>query len=150
MPASMEKPATRISNDRWPVWLWGFSLFMAGSLALAIEAALSSSWALIALLVQIFLLITLEQSSPLTISCSDEMLFVGKAHIERKFISKVEALDSEAMRVTRGPKADPAAYLALRFWVATGVKVSINDPKDPTPYWLISTKRATDLVAALR
>ena len=148
MSASPES-ATRISNDRWPIWLWGITLFMAGSVALAIEAAISSDCALIALLIQIFLLITLEQNSPLTISCSAEMLYVGKASIERKYISQVEALDAEAMRITRGPQADPAAYLALRFWVSTGVKVVINDPNDSTPYWLISTKAAKKLVEAL-
>ena len=140
----------RISRDRWPIWLWGFGLFMAGSLALAIEAAISSRWALIALLLQIFGLVALSESTPLEIVYEAEILRVGRAQIERKYISSIEALDVEAMRITRGPKADPAAYLALRFWVATGVKISINDPKDPTPYWLVSTKRAEKLIAALK
>ena len=140
----------RISRDRWPLWLWALGLFMAGSLALAIEAAISSRWALIALVLQSFGLLLLSQSTPLEIYCADGLLHVGGAKIEREFISSIEALDSEAMRITRGPKADPAAYLALRFWVATGVKISISDPKDPTPYWLVSTKRAEKLIAVLK
>lgn len=123
---------------------------MAGSLALAIEAAISSRWALIALLLQIFGLFALSESTPLEIAYENEILRVGRAQIERKYISSIEALDAEAMRITRGPKADPAAYLALRFWVATGVKITINDPKDPTPYWLVSTKRAEKLISTLR
>jgi hypothetical protein len=39
--------------------------------------------------------------------------------------------------------------MALRFWVSTGVKIEINDPLDPTPYWLVSAKRAPALAEAL-
>jgi len=41
--------------------------------------------------------------------------------------------------------ANPRAYLALRFWVKTGVKIELADPADPTPYWLISTKKGREL-----
>ena len=122
---------------------------MALSVALAIEAAISSTWALIALLIQLFGLFALSLSTPLEIAYRDETLYVGKAHIELKYISSIEALDAEGMRITRGPKADPAAYLALRFWVSTGVKIGIDDPRDSTPYWLMSTKRVEKLISAL-
>jgi hypothetical protein len=39
--------------------------------------------------------------------------------------------------------------MALRFWIPGGVKIAINDPKDKVPYWLISSKKAQPLVAAL-
>jgi hypothetical protein len=48
---------------------------------------------------------------------------------------------------TRG--ADPAAFFAITFWISQGIKVAVKDDRDPTPYWLISTKRATELAAAL-
>ena len=122
---------------------------MAASLALAIEAALSTELALAAMIAQTFGLLLLSQRTPLEISVSNEFLYVGRARIERKFIAEVEALGAEQMRITRGPKADLAAFLALRFWVATGAKITINDENDPTPYWLVSTKAALALKAAL-
>ena len=45
--------------------------------------------------------------------------------------------------------ADPAAFNGTRFWVSTGVKVEINDKKDPTPYWLISSRKAKLLASKL-
>jgi len=53
------------------------------------------------------------------------------------------------MALTRGRNIDPRSWMALRFWVSTGVKIVIADPQDPTPYWLVSTKKATALAAAL-
>jgi hypothetical protein len=39
--------------------------------------------------------------------------------------------------------------MALRFWISRGVKIEIKDPKDATPYWLISSKKAQPLADAL-
>ncbi len=149
MAQSQAADKKRISRDRWSIGLWAFCLFMAASLALAIEAALSSNLALAAMIAQTFGLLLLSQSTPLEIAVSQDYLYVGKASIERKFITHVEVLDAEAMRITRGPKADVSAYLALRFWVPTGAKITISDSNDPTPYWLISTKSAVKLKAEL-
>ena len=122
---------------------------MAASLALAIEAALSTELALASLIAQVFGLLLLSQSTPLEISVDEQMLYVGKAKIERKYIESVQLLNADEMRCARGPEANVRAYLALRFWVQTGVKIVINDSNDPTPYWLVSTKRGKALQEAL-
>jgi len=49
----------------------------------------------------------------------------------------------------RGVQADPACFNATRFWVSTGVKVEIKDKSDPTPYWLISSRKGKSLAACL-
>jgi hypothetical protein len=49
------------------------------------------------------------------------------------------------MRLLRTRDADPAAFLAIKFWVSTGVKITLNDQRDPTPYWLISCKKMNEL-----
>jgi hypothetical protein len=46
-------------------------------------------------------------------------------------------------------QADPACFNATRFWVSTGVKVEIMDKSDPTPYWLISSRKGKALAACL-
>jgi len=48
-----------------------------------------------------------------------------------KYIKKVSALDKKQFIKLRGPDADPAAFNATRFWVNTGVKIELNDKKDP-------------------
>ncbi len=133
----------------WPIWLWLFLLFLAASLALAVWAALGTRWGSITMLVQLLGLIYLSQRTVLAIEVSESQLRVGDAHIDRKYLGNVVALTTEEMRQCRGPLSDPAGFMALRFWISTGVKVEIKDSSDPTPYWLISSKKAQPLVAAL-
>ena len=133
----------------WPAWLWLFLLFLATSLALAFWAALGVRWGAIIGLLQLLGLIYLSQRSALLLEVTESELKVGSAHIDRQFLGVVEPLSADAMRKWRGPLCDPAGFMALRFWISTGVKIEINDPKDPCPYWLVSSKKAQPLVAAL-
>ena len=89
------------------------------------------------------------RESKLEICVDEQFLKVGRAKIERRFIAGTELLDQKSMSLARTRDLDPAAYLAIRFWIKTGVKVTISDKRDPTPYWLISSKKAGDLVKAL-
>jgi len=136
-------------RDPWPIWLWLFLLFLAASLSLAVEAALGNRAAIVISVIQALLLIWASFTTPLRIEVSDEKIRVGRAVIERRFIAAVRELDSKEMALTRGRDADPRCWMALRFWVGTGVKIEINDRKDPTPYWLVSTKKAAAVATAL-
>lgn len=49
----------------------------------------------------------------------------------------------------RGPELDARAWLVIRGWVKPVVKVAIADHADPTPYWLISSRRPAEVIAAL-
>lgn len=137
------------SRDGWPFWLWLFLLFLTASLSIAIEAALGNKWALISFLVQVLLLLWASTSTPLKIEFDGENLEVGRARISRNFIEDISALSHTEMALIRGRDADPRCWMALRFWIPTGVKVDINDPADPTPYWLVSIKKAAALAAAI-
>jgi len=140
-----------VFNERvgWPIWLCAFLLFLSGSLSIAIWAALGNTWAEVSMLAQLVALIFLWQSTPLEIKVAADSLHVGPAHIERKYISSAVALSGEEMRELRGPKINTTAYMQIRFWIPTGVKVTISDPQDPTPYWLVSSKKAHQLADAL-
>jgi hypothetical protein len=133
----------------WPIWLWAFLLFLSGSLGIAIWAALGNTWAEVSMLTQLVGLLFLSQSTPLEIEVTADLLRVGPARIERKYISGVTSLTSEEMRILRGLKINTAAYMQIRFWISTGVKITISDPQDPTPYWLVSSKKAHQLAGAL-
>lgn len=137
------------SRDRWPLWLWLFCLFIAGSLAIAVEAAIGNTAAWIVLLIQILGLGWVSLSTPLPIDVDSTHLRVGSASIEHRFITHATALTSHEMALTRGRNANPRCWMAIRFWVSPGVKIEISDPLDPTPYWLVSAKRASALAEAL-
>jgi Protein of unknown function (DUF3093) len=77
-------------------------------------------------------------------------LRAGRAHIPLVLCGPVEPLDAEQARRAGGADADARAYLLLRPYIATAVRVGIDDPKDPVPYWLVSTRHPERLAAAVR
>jgi hypothetical protein len=83
------------------------------------------------------------------VEVSDGVLRAGSARIPVALLGPAEALDVAAMRHELGPGLDGRAYVCLRAWARTGVRIALNDPADPTPYWLISTRRPQLLVEAL-
>lgn len=77
-------------------------------------------------------------------------LHAGRGKIERKFLGEAIALDRIAYRQAIGRKLDARAFLAMNGWVKTGVKVTVTDPADNTPYWIISTRKPQQLVESLK
>ncbi len=73
----------------------------------------------------------------------------GRAHIPLNLIGTVEPLDADATRRVAGVDADARAYLLLRPYLKRSVKVTIDDPADPTPYWLVTTRHPQRLATAL-
>ena len=122
---------------------------MAASLSLAVWAAIGIDAAITISLIQLGLLIFTAQRTALEITVTKGWLLVGSAAIERAFIHNFEALEFKEYKRIRGVDADPASYLQIRFWVSTAIKIDLRDPKDKTPYWLISTNRANELAKVL-
>ncbi len=85
----------------------------------------------------------------LRVAVADGTLYAGKAHIPVGLIGEVEPLDKEETRRVHGVDADARAFLVTRPYVSRAVKVRIEDPADPTPYWLISTRHPRQLAAAI-
>lgn len=122
---------------------------MAGSVSLSIWAALGNGAAITVSLAQLGLFIFAAKRTALKITVTKGWLLVGPAAIERAFIHNFKALEVAEFKRVRGVDADPASYLQIRFWVSTGIKIDLRDPKDKTPYWLISTNRANELAKLL-
>jgi hypothetical protein len=72
------------------------------------------------------------------------------AHIPLEFVSGAVSLDAATLRRVVGREGDPRAFISIRPWIGPGVQVWIDDPDDPTPYWVVSTRRPRELVALLR
>jgi hypothetical protein len=84
-----------------------------------------------------------------TVSVVDGVFTAGRARIPVHHLAAPEPLDAAGVRRTAGVDADARAYLLLRPYVATAVRVRVADPADPTPYWLVSTRHAPTLAAEL-
>ena len=83
------------------------------------------------------------------IKVSDGVLYAGPAHISTRHIGEIEALDSSQTRQILGVDADARAFLVTRPYLKRSVKLEILDPTDPTPYWLINTRRPKELATAI-
>ena len=133
---------------RPPLWLMALYAFFFGSFVIAIWAAFDTRATVMSCVLSIGALVWIWFASPLRITVSDQ-LYVGKAHLEFRYIADVEVIDAATMKRLRTRDADPAAFLALRFWTPTGIKVKLNDQRDRTPYWLISSRQGHRLRDAL-
>ncbi|MFD9307443.1 DUF3093 domain-containing protein [Streptomyces sp. NPDC060048] len=77
-------------------------------------------------------------------------LAAGDARIPVTALGDPEVLDPEEARAWRTYKADTRAFMLMRSYVPTAVRVEVTDPADPTPYVYVSTREPQALVAAIR
>ncbi|WP_460070365.1 DUF3093 domain-containing protein [Streptomyces sp. YKOK-I1] len=79
-----------------------------------------------------------------------DALIAGEAKIPVAALGEAEVLDPEEARAWRTYKADVRAFLLLRAYIPTALKVQVTDPEDPTPYLYLSTREPERLAQALR
>lgn len=77
-------------------------------------------------------------------------LIAGEAKIPVTALGEAEVLDPEEARAWRTYKADTRAFLLLRAYIPTALRVEVTDPEDPTPYLYLSTREPERLAEALR
>jgi Protein of unknown function (DUF3093) len=134
---------------RPPLWLLAFIYFLLLSLVIAIWAAFDNQSAFIAWIAASVGVVVIALSARSEITVDENELRIGRAHIEVKYLESVELLTKDGMRLLRTRDADPAAYLAITFWISTGVKITLQDERDSTPYWLVSSRKAEELTRTL-
>jgi hypothetical protein len=133
---------------RVPVHWW----FLAALAVVALAAVLTVTpvWFLLSACTLVAVALSLALAAyAFTIQVADDGLTAGRARLPWSAIGRVEALDADTARALRGPDADPSAYLAIRGYVATAVRVEVVDAEDPTPYWYVSTRAPAALAAAI-
>lgn len=84
------------------------------------------------------------------VEVDDATFRAGTARIEGAFLTRVDVLDREGIRRTLGVEADARAWVCHRAWAPGAVRVALDDPLDPTPYWLVSSHHPEELATALR
>lgn len=77
-------------------------------------------------------------------------LWVGEAHLPAGVIARTAEVPQSAKSAALGRQLDPAAYVVHRGWVGPMALVVLDDPDDPTPYWLISCRNPQRVLAALQ
>ena len=67
-------------------------------------------------------------------------LLAGDANLPSTVVDRATVVPASARQNALGRQLDPAAFLITRSWVPEHVLLVLDDPEDPTPYWLISAK----------
>ena len=77
-------------------------------------------------------------------------LWADEAHLPATVVRRSAAIPARAKSAALGRQLDPAAFVMHRPWVGPMALVVLDDPDDPTPYWLVSTRRPEKVLSALR
>jgi Protein of unknown function (DUF3093) len=80
---------------------------------------------------------------------TSSLLKVANASIGREHISNVVVIPKGEGFAARGRELDPRAWIHFQGSVPTLVRVELNDPADPTPYWLFSTRKPDEIKRVL-
>jgi hypothetical protein len=133
-----------------PPWYWPVGLAVSVLLAAAVHSGYDGvrSW-LPYLLLPGTAMALLARSSSGRVRVVAGVLHVPGARVPLAVVGAVRPLTAEETRRLRGPGADLRAYVATRAWLRRAVQLRLEDPDDDTPYWLVGTRRPTELAAAL-
>ncbi len=83
------------------------------------------------------------------VEVADGELRAGRARLPLSMVSGARAAHGMEAVEERGVSLHADAWLLIRGWIPDVVRVELADPDDPTPYWLISSRRADELAAAI-
>jgi hypothetical protein len=138
-----------------PWWWWPLGFVPAILVALEVNQALSGvpDWLPIAVLFGVTAGAILWLGRPeIRVVEADGLveLWAGNAHLPTSVIAKSAEIPRSAKSAALGRQLDPAAYVLHRAWVGPMVLVVLDDPDDPTPYWLVSCRHPERVLSALR
>ena len=120
------------------------SVFVAFVVALPLLAAVMAVAVLVLVSTAVFL-----GYGGARVVVTDRSFRAGRAEVPVGLLAEPRALTAEETWQAAGPGADARAYLVLRPYTRESVLVRLLDPHDPAPYWLVSSRRAPQLAAAL-
>ena len=143
---------------RVPLWWCLPAFLLAVIIAYEVNLGVRSlpDWLPYALLLPVAaaVLVWLGRVDVRVVSTSDDgtgtELWVGTAHLPVAVISRSAEVPKSAKSAALGRQLDPAAYVVHRAWIKPMILVVLDDPDDPTPYWLVSCRRPDRVLAALR
>ena len=76
-------------------------------------------------------------------------LRVDDARLPVSVIADVVPLNAAGKREALGVGSHPLAFILQRPFLGPAVQIVLDDPQDPTPFWVISTRHPVELATAL-
>lgn len=133
-----------------PWWSWPPALGVAALLAaeIGLGAPGLKTWVPYAVLLPLTAL-GLWWLGRIRVAVEGDQLLVDDARLPVRFVADAIPLDAAGRRELLGVGADPLAFVVQRPWIPGAVQILLDDPDDPTPYWVVSSRRPDQLAAAL-
>jgi hypothetical protein len=133
-----------------PWWSWPPALLVGALLAAEIWMGSSGLRAWVPFVVVLPLTVALMLwLSRIRVTVTDTEFRVDDARLPLTAIANVVALDADGKREVLGVGAHPLAFVVQRPWIGGAVQVLLDDPADPTPYWVVSTRHPVKLATQL-
>ncbi len=132
-----------------PWWAWPAAISWPVALGVAYGYVTTATVGLLVGVLLSFVVAAALIRAAVLIVVDQGQLRAGRAMLEAEYLGTPTPLDREAARRLRGVAADGRAFSVVRGWVATGVRVDVDDSRDPTPYWYLSTRRPEALTTAI-
>lgn len=138
-----------------PWWWWLPGLGLGALFALEVNQGFPGvpKWAPYAVLLPIaaVALLWLGRTEVRVVAGADDTeLWVDGAHLPMSVVARSAEVPRSAKSAALGRQLDPAAFVMHRAWVGPMVLLVLDDPDDPTPYWLVSCRHPDRVLAALR
>ncbi|MGB5795153.1 MAG: DUF3093 domain-containing protein [Mycolicibacter algericus] len=146
----------RYREQLWvPWWWWPLGFVGNGLMAYEVRLGLRSlpGWLPFAVFfaITVAALLWLGRIQVRVVETDGEVeLWVGEAHLPAGVIARSAEVPQSAKSAALGRQLDPAAYVVHRGWVGPMVLIVLDDPDDPTPYWLVSCRYPQRVLAALQ
>lgn len=139
---------------RVPWWWWGPGLGASAVLAMEVNMGVRAlpDWLPYAVLAAVAAgtMLWLGRTEVRVVASPDGTeLWAGPAHLPASVVTRTATVPRTAKSAALGRQLDPAAYVLHRSWVGPMALVVLDDPDDPTPYWLVSSRHPDRLLAAL-
>ena len=137
-----------------PWWWWPIGFGLAALLATEVNMGIRAlpNWLPYAVLAAVAagVLLWLGRIEVKVTGAGDDVeLWAGGAHLPVSVMSRSAVVPRTAKSAALGRQLDPASFVLHRNWVGPMVLVVLDDPDDPTPYWMVSSRHPDRVLAAL-
>jgi hypothetical protein len=137
------------SEKLWPApWLFVATALVIPASLLVFVPINFTVGIVVAIVLYLGICAALILGSP-TITVTDTHFVAGRARLPLTAIGDVRFFTGNDAQLERGQRLDARAWLLIRGWISPVVVVNVEDDADPTPYWLVSTRRPEELAAAI-
>lgn len=149
MPENLDTAPPVFDERLWPnPWMFIATALVIPASILVLAPISVTAGIVTALILYAGCVALLLLASP-RITLTADRFTAGRASIPVAALGGATSCEGAEAFAERGPRLDARAWLLIRGWVKPVVRVELDDPSDPTPYWLLSSRRPTELAAAI-